>query len=69
MRASVDPVTLEVIRNALTAIAEEMSRVLGARAGGLRHAAEEAHAEAAAHTRPENLLRRIRAFFGLNAAA
>ena len=51
------------------AIAEEMSRVLGARASGLQHAVEEAHAEAAAHTRPENLLRRIRSFFGLNAAA
>jgi len=48
------------------AIAEDISRVLAARESGLRHALAEAQAEAAAaRLRPENLLERIRAFFGL----
>jgi CRP-like cAMP-binding protein len=46
-------------------IAEEISRVLAARSGGLRQALEEAQAGAAGRLRPETLLERIRAFFGL----
>jgi small-conductance mechanosensitive channel/CRP-like cAMP-binding protein len=64
-----DKAGFEGIIHSRPAIAEQMSRVLGARVSGLQHAVEEAHAEAAAQARPENLLRRIRAFFGLNAAA
>ena len=58
----------EIVR-ARPQIAEAISRVLAAREGGLRHAAEEsAAAAAAARARPETLLRRIRAFFGIEAA-
>jgi hypothetical protein len=47
-----------------------MSRVLAARAGGLRHAAEEAQAEAAAaRLQSESLLERIRGFFGMERSA
>ena len=60
---------LQEILRARPQIAEAISRVLAAREGGLRHAAEEsAAAGAAARARPETLLRRIRAFFGIEAA-
>ena len=60
----------EILR-ARPQIAEAISRVLAAREGGLRHAVEEsaAAAAAAARARPETLLRRIRVFFGIDAAA
>jgi small-conductance mechanosensitive channel len=48
------------------ALAEDISRVLAARATGLRQAVEDARAEAAANQgQAESLLERIRAFFGL----
>ncbi|MBI4206352.1 MAG: mechanosensitive ion channel [Betaproteobacteria bacterium] len=65
-----DKAGFEDIIRARPAIAEEISRVLAARASGLRHAVEDAQAEAAAaRTRPETLLQRIRAFFGLEEPA
>jgi len=57
----------EILR-ARPQIAEAMSRVLAARASGLRQVVEESEAAAAAaRLQPESLLRRIRAFFGLEA--
>jgi CRP-like cAMP-binding protein len=64
-----DKTGFEGVLHSRPAIAEEMSRVLTARAGGLRQAVEDAHAAAAAQAHPDNLLKRIRAFFGLEAAA
>jgi small-conductance mechanosensitive channel/CRP-like cAMP-binding protein len=61
-----DKAGFEGILRSRPAIAEGISRVLASRLGGLRHAAEEAQAQAAAaRLRPESLLARIRAFFGL----
>jgi CRP-like cAMP-binding protein len=61
-----DKAGFEDIIRSRPAIAEQISRVLAARAGGLRHAAEEAQAEAAAaRLHSEGLLERTRAFFGL----
>jgi CRP-like cAMP-binding protein len=59
------PAFQEILR-ARPQIAEALSRVLAARAGGLRQALEEAQAAAAAaRLQPETLLARIRAFFGI----
>ncbi len=58
----------EEILRARPQIAESMSRVLAARAIGLRHVVEESEAAAAAAgLQPESLLARIRAFFGIDA--
>jgi len=58
----------EEILRARPQIAESMSRVLAARAIGLRHVVEESEAAAAAaRLQPESLLARIRAFFGIDA--
>ena len=58
----------EEILRARPQIAEAMSRVLAARESGLRQVVEESEAAAAAaRLQPESLLRRIRAFFGLEA--
>ncbi|MEQ1440077.1 mechanosensitive ion channel family protein [Fontimonas sp. SYSU GA230001] len=57
----------EHILRARPAIAEEVSRVLAARAGDLSRAAEEAAAQASLpRAAPDKLLERIRAFFGLD---
>ncbi len=65
-----DKAGFEDIIRSRPAIAEEMSRVLAARASGLRHTLEEVQAEAAAaQMRSESLLVRIRAFFGLERPA
>jgi small-conductance mechanosensitive channel/CRP-like cAMP-binding protein len=63
-----DKAGFEGIIRSRPAIAEEVSRVLEARASGLRHIVESAQAEAATGTAPhEKMLARIRAFFGLTA--
>ncbi len=57
------------ILQARPSLAEEISRVLGARTSGLAHALDEAHAAAAtAHAPPHKLLAQIRTFFGLQEA-
>jgi len=61
-----DKAAFQDIIRSRPAIAEDISRVLASRVGGLRHAAEEAQAEAAAlRERHESLLQRVRSFFGL----
>ena len=63
-----DKAGFEDIIRSRPAIVEEISRVLSARASGLRSSLEAARAEAAA-VEPESLLARIRAFFGLEQRA
>ncbi|MCC7484667.1 MAG: mechanosensitive ion channel [Burkholderiales bacterium] len=61
-----DKAGFEGIIRSRPAIAEEISRVLAARASGLQETVAAAAAEAAAaRERPETLLERIRAFFGI----
>jgi small-conductance mechanosensitive channel/CRP-like cAMP-binding protein len=61
-----DKAGFEGIIRTRPAIAEDISRVLAARAGGLKQTEEEAEAAAAAaRLQPGRLLERVRAFFGL----
>lgn len=62
-----DKAGFEEVLRARPAIADEISRVLAARASGLRHVVEEAKAHPAARVAPETLLARMRVFFGLDA--
>jgi len=65
-----DKTGFEDIIRSRPAIAEQISRVLAARARDLRHTLEEAQAEAVnAQLQPESVLARIRAFFGLERPA
>ena len=64
-----DKAGFEGIIRTRPAIAEDISRVLAARAGGLKQTVEEAEAAAtAAKLQSESLLERVRAFFGLTTA-
>jgi CRP-like cAMP-binding protein len=63
-----DKAGFEDIIRSRPAIAEEVSRVLAARASGLRESLEAARAEAAS-VQPGTLLERVRAFFGLERQA
>jgi CRP-like cAMP-binding protein len=62
-----DKAGFEEILRARPAIAEGVSRVLAARASGLRHALEEARPGNVPRLHPDSLLARIRGFFGLDA--
>jgi CRP-like cAMP-binding protein len=62
-----DKAGFESIIHSRPALAEEISRVLASRASGLRQVVERAQAEAAAgKVTRENILARMRAFFGLD---
>jgi len=61
-----DKAGFEDILRSRPGIAEAISQVLASRTSDLQHAAERAHAAAAAPVPAETLLRRIREFFGLD---
>jgi len=62
-----DKAGFEEVLRARPSLAEEMARVLAARASGLRQVIKDARAEAASIPHSESLLARIRAFFALDA--